>query len=251
MMAVNPVLPDRLRCSECDPVHSTGKGPVEKATPHYDALALYLARLIMRGSGLDLNTTAARFVLINGAPFKDEGERARIYGAVGCSLIDCFADGAHERRVQSVRTALRDWSIHPNAQTRGMLRRKVRTLYSAQHRADCSWYTARGVIGAAKIASPPEAATRAVSESLSYLDRIGRDNLHQSLRSMRRTFDSATISFEDSPALQDIARGLMEDMNRELVGFTPSAERLLPHALQLVNAYETARAHSTREVPAG
>lgn len=246
---LDPPLPRRVRCGSCAPVPSRGTGrKTAKAAPAFDPVMAALVTDMCRAQP-ERQDQLLDWIRYHGRYEIDETRRHRAYAAVARVVVDTYLPDTENERAEEVRAELEQWHNNPCAQTRAAVRTAAQRLYNTQLR-DGKWFSHRGIISAAKLASPHPHNATAVTESPTW-DSETRDAWAESLWHARashdlhrdheeRAFrDGDTDDVAEHALVADEAARELDTMVRHHQPRIESRHLALCHAM--LTAYRTAR----------
>lgn len=244
---LDPPLPKRIRCTACSPIPSRSRPRKHKPDPVFDPVVGNLVAAMCKAAP-DQQDSLLEWVDRHGRYVPDEARRHRSYAAMALRAIDTYLPDTRNAHASAIRTAVARWADTPTDENRAEVRRAARRLYNAQRR-DGDWYAHRGIIDAAKLASPHPHNVAGVVSCPTW-DHATRSDFYNKLWAIRHEYDEVRDA-ETSAFLDDdgdsvrvnnaIAEDLTEEISQTASDHWPTlGQQHLELAASLLTAYQDA-----------
>lgn len=246
----DPQFPQRVRCRDCPPSAARPRSRTvrHRPAPRFDPVASALITDMLQAAP-DRQDEFLDWVRRHGHYEPDATRRQRGYAAMARAACDAYLPSTDNERAHAVRTAIEHWHEQPGEHARAGVRRAAKRLYSTQRR-DGVWFAHRGILEAAKLASPHPNNVEAVVEAPTWGFET-RSEWQAGLWSMRLWHklqrgaeeiavreDAADVVAECAAEADDTAELLTELVE----GHQPRIDRThLGLCLAMLTAYRTAR----------
>lgn len=192
---LDPPLPKRVRCPDCPPAPSRGRGPKPRPTPRFDPVVGALVSALCRAMPAQQDPLL-EWVERYGRWIEADTRRHRAYGAMALTAIENYLADTTHPQASAVHAAVATWTTEPTSQHRAEIRRASQRLYNTQHRHG-DWYAHRGILTAAKITSPAPHNREAIVEAPTW-DNPTRSHYYNQLRTLRVRHDAARTAETDA-----------------------------------------------------
>lgn len=161
----SPQFPQRVRCRDCPPVAARRRSRAgrRRPAPQFDPVVAALITDMLQAAP-DREDEFLEFIRHHGGYEPEPARRQRAYAAMARVVVEDYLPSTDNERAHAVHAALQQWHEQPTEPARTAVRRAAQRLYNSQLR-DGQWFAHRGILDAAKLASPHPHNVAAVTEA--------------------------------------------------------------------------------------